>query len=220
MKATFTNLPTEKQERILDAFLREFVRNDFEAASLTQVVAELGIAKGSVYQYFGSKQELYDDLQRISQGVKMRYIQGIDRAQFPDFWEWYRELFAAGIRFDLEQPLHSQFLYRAAQDRSNPELQRMQNEIFQRSLAFFKTMVAEEQEQGLITTQFTADFIAMTVIGQALTLRTYLENILEIDLNRHISDSNTVFAYEREHIFTFVDQCIQLYRQAFSPQVQ
>lgn len=217
MKDTFTRLPGEKRIRILDAFLKEFIQNDFETASLSKVVTELGIAKGSVYQYFGSKLELYQSLQGLCQAEKMKYVMGISREGFDDVWDWYRELFTAGIRFDLERPLHSQFLYRSAQDRTNPTLSQMQSQIFKASVDFFTGIFQEEQALGRIGKAFPAVFIAQTVISQSMALRTHLETTLEIDLNRHISSTNTVFAHEAAHIYAFIDHSIRMFRLAFSP---
>ncbi|MFN8397775.1 MAG: TetR/AcrR family transcriptional regulator [Bacteroidia bacterium] len=220
MKETFKNLPTEKQERILDAFLREFLEKDFEHASLSKVVDLLGIAKGSVYQYFGSKLELYQSLQTICQAEKMRYVLGIERTSQPSFWDWYRELFQAGIRFDMERPLHSQFLYRSNQDRSNPQLSQQRDATFRASIDLFAGIVAKEQEGGELSKDFAAEFISLTIVSQSLALRDYLEVYLRIDLGRHISEDNTVFAREAEHIFAFVDQSIAMLKLAFTPTSQ
>lgn len=217
MKETFKNLPEEKQERILNAFLMEFLERDFEHASLSKVVDQLGIAKGSVYQYFGSKLELYQSLQRICQAEKMRYVLGIEREGKAGFWEWYRELFQAGIRFDMERPLHSQFLYRSHQDRSNPQLSEQRDATFRASIDLFAGIVAREQEAGELSKDFAAEFIALTIVSQSLALRDYLEVYLRIDLGRHITESNTVFAHEAEHIFAFVDQSIAALKLAFTP---
>jgi AcrR family transcriptional regulator len=216
MKETFTRLPPEKQERILQAFLIEFLHNDFENASLSKVVEQLNIAKGSVYQYFGSKLELYQSLQQLCQAEKMRYVMGIDRASQPSFWDWYRALFQAGIRFDLERPLHSQFLYRSSRDRSNPQLSQARDQAFQASIEMFATIIEREQQAGEISHNFPATFISLTMVSQSLALRDYLEVFLGIDLNKHIAESNTVFAHEADHIFEFVDHSITMLKRAFT----
>jgi AcrR family transcriptional regulator len=216
MKETFTRLPAEKQERILQAFLTEFLHNDFENASLTKVVEQLEIAKGSVYQYFGSKLELYQSLQQLCQAEKMRYVMGIDRTSQPSFWDWYRALFEAGIRFDMERPLHSQFLYRSGQDRSNPQLSQMRDQTFRTSIEMFAEIIAREQQAGQISPSFPATFISLTMVSQSLALRDYLEVFLRIDLGKHIAESNTVFAHEAAHIFEFVDNSIAMLKRAFS----
>jgi AcrR family transcriptional regulator len=58
-KPTFFNLPEAKRDRILDLALDEFANNDFESASISRIVARAGIAKGSLYQYFEDKADLY-----------------------------------------------------------------------------------------------------------------------------------------------------------------
>jgi TetR/AcrR family transcriptional regulator len=56
---TFENLPTEKQERITAAALLEFGEKGYAGTSINTLVNRLGIAKGSIFQYFGDKQGLF-----------------------------------------------------------------------------------------------------------------------------------------------------------------
>lgn len=216
MKNTFTRLPKEKQKRIIDAFLMEFKDNDFENASLSKVVETLGIAKGSVYQYFGGKKAVYHSLYELASAKKMHYVQGLDRKDFADFWAWFRALFAAGIQFDLECPLESQFLYRSSQDRSNPEMQEMLASNFKKAIAYFSNIIQAEQDAGKMSREFPSDFIALSITSQSLGIQNYLEHFLQLDLKAHIGESNTVFAHEGEHIFKYIDHSIRMFRQAFS----
>ncbi|RKP50087.1 TetR/AcrR family transcriptional regulator [Cohnella endophytica] len=48
----------DKRERILDAAIHCFARKGFSATSIQEIVDELGMAKGSIYFYFKSKDEL------------------------------------------------------------------------------------------------------------------------------------------------------------------
>ena len=56
---TWWNLEITKRQLIIDACLTEFAAHNMESASLSTIVKELGIAKGSMYQYFTDKEELY-----------------------------------------------------------------------------------------------------------------------------------------------------------------
>lgn len=56
---TFLNLKEEKKERIIHAALAEFSRVAMNEASVTNIVKKAGISRGSFYQYFGGKEELY-----------------------------------------------------------------------------------------------------------------------------------------------------------------
>lgn len=56
---TFHRLPDEKKERILRAARTEFVQYPYEKTSINRILAEAGVPKGSFYQYFDDKSDLF-----------------------------------------------------------------------------------------------------------------------------------------------------------------
>src|SRR6201987_1120351 len=48
-----------KRARIIDAAMRHFAEQGYHAARVGDIAAQLGIAKGSVFQHFGSKDGLF-----------------------------------------------------------------------------------------------------------------------------------------------------------------
>ena len=54
-KDTFTNLPEEKRRHFLNIAIKEFAEHPYNTASISEIVRQAGIAKGSVYQYFENK---------------------------------------------------------------------------------------------------------------------------------------------------------------------
>ena len=59
MNFQFDRLNPEKKERIINAALKEFAQNGYEKASTNEIIKEAEIAKGSLFNYFNSKKELY-----------------------------------------------------------------------------------------------------------------------------------------------------------------
>jgi len=59
---TFQNLNKEKKERIIHAALTEFSERPFNEASITNIVKNANISRGSFYQYFGNKEKIYEYL--------------------------------------------------------------------------------------------------------------------------------------------------------------
>lgn len=57
---TFFNLPAEKKNKILKAANKEFARVPLEQASIKNIVEDAEIARGSFYQYFENKQDLFE----------------------------------------------------------------------------------------------------------------------------------------------------------------
>lgn len=56
---TFLRLPEEKRDRFLNAAWEEFTRVNFSEASTNQIVRRAGIPRGSFYQYFRDKEDLF-----------------------------------------------------------------------------------------------------------------------------------------------------------------
>ncbi|MEX0755870.1 MAG: TetR/AcrR family transcriptional regulator [Actinomycetota bacterium] len=48
-----------KRERIVDAAMRNFAEHGYQGARVEDIASELGIAKGSIFQHFGSKSGLF-----------------------------------------------------------------------------------------------------------------------------------------------------------------
>jgi len=57
-----------KRARIIDAALRHFAEQGYHAARIEDLAAQLGFAKGSIFQYFGSKAGLF--LETYKKAVK------------------------------------------------------------------------------------------------------------------------------------------------------
>lgn len=59
MLSKFFNLDQEKQERIINAAVKEFAQKGFDKASTNEIVKEAGISKGLLFHYFNNKHELF-----------------------------------------------------------------------------------------------------------------------------------------------------------------
>jgi AcrR family transcriptional regulator len=56
---TYEHLPPEKKQRILAAVCRELARVPFDQISINRIVQDAQIARGSFYQYFSGKDDLF-----------------------------------------------------------------------------------------------------------------------------------------------------------------
>ncbi|WP_300412520.1 TetR/AcrR family transcriptional regulator [uncultured Oscillibacter sp.] len=71
---TFLRLPEEKRRRFLDAAWEEFSTVRFVDVSINQIVRRAGIPRGSFYQYFAGKDDLFAYLlEEVRNHVKEEY---------------------------------------------------------------------------------------------------------------------------------------------------
>ncbi len=56
---TFLALPVDRRERLVREAITEFSERPYAEASLSQIAPRARIAKGSIYQYFDDKLDLY-----------------------------------------------------------------------------------------------------------------------------------------------------------------
>ena len=74
----FLNLQSEKQEEIINAAIMEFVQSGFERASTNEIVKRANISKGSLFNYFNSKKDLYIYLIEYSVQIIEGIVEQID----------------------------------------------------------------------------------------------------------------------------------------------
>ena len=116
LSTTFHNLPPQRQQRVLDAAMREFTTHGYEAASTNRIVAELGIAKGTLFKYARTKVALY--LYLYEQVLTEIAVIQDDPATYttPDLFLRVEDLFEALLAYAAREPLRYRFSMRASLD--------------------------------------------------------------------------------------------------------
>lgn len=78
---TFLRLPEEKRTRFLNAAWEEFTSTRFADVSINQIVRKAGIPRGSFYQYFLDKEDLFAYLlEEVREHVKREYRRALEDA--------------------------------------------------------------------------------------------------------------------------------------------
>ena len=112
-KQTFLNLPEEKRKVIIDAAIEEFAEYGLENASTNRIVANSGIAKGSFYQYFVGKQDVFMYLLTVLEREKIEYFKGKHPPSANmDTFQYFRWMIKAGMEFNTSHPLLTQAISR------------------------------------------------------------------------------------------------------------
>lgn len=79
-RETFLRLPEEKRTRFLNAAWEEFTRTSFADVSINRIVHRAGIPRGSFYQYFADKGDLFIYLmERVQSSFLRSYEQLVQK---------------------------------------------------------------------------------------------------------------------------------------------
>jgi len=112
-KQTFLNLPEEKRNNIIHAAIEEFAEYGLENASTNRIVANSGISKGSFYQYFEDKQDVFMYLLTVLEHEKMEYFKGKHPPSTNmDTFQYFRWMIKTGMEFNTSHPLLTQAISR------------------------------------------------------------------------------------------------------------
>lgn len=95
-KATFFNLPKEKQDFLMKSAMKEFSRVPVYEASISNIVKTANISRGSFYQYFEDKEDLFyyllEENTKTHSGTFSDILQKNDGHIFPAFTEVFHNM--------------------------------------------------------------------------------------------------------------------------------
>lgn len=109
MNEAFSNIQSDKQERIINAAMQEFVTNGYTNASTNAIVKEAGISKGSLFHYFSNKKELYFFLIDHTDTVIQDVYEAIDLNE-PDLFKRLSNVGLTKLKIQQQYPGTFDFL--------------------------------------------------------------------------------------------------------------
>ena len=221
-KPTFFNLAPEKRQRLIEQAIIEFSERSYRDASLSRIVARTGIAKGSLYQYFEHKLDLYrwlllEELPRR----KREHMQTEPRLAAPaDMREALREMVLSGLEFMRDNPRLALLGMRASSPTTDPELaplfgelQRIGHEGF---LEFLRAQVAQRHIRADLDLDVAGRVVA-SVLGYGV--RDLLLGLLGVDVYELLQGETKTEELGREKLLPVVDATVGILMEGLAPKV-
>lgn len=216
-KNTFFNLPEEKRELILNLAIEEFAEKDYKNASISNLVARAGIAKGSFYQYFEDKRDLYLYLIQLAGEEKKRFL---EQKSPPDpnmnLFDFLRWSIHEGAQFEFSNPLLAKVAARALfSDRplGDSPFEQLQTMV----KAYYQGLVQLGKAQGVIREDLDDDMVAFL-------LSTIFNNFGKYILDRNQIDANELeqgaFDYRSIQMKDQTNQLIDILQNGLTPKKQ
>ncbi|MEK3806454.1 TetR/AcrR family transcriptional regulator [Metabacillus sp. SLBN-84] len=146
----------KKKRHILDSSLKAFGEKGFQLATIDDIVAESGLSKGAIYNYFKSKEEIYLQLmQRKTEeniaGLKERFrIKETAEEKLRQFFENYLEI---KLSPDWQRMIgvHLEFWIHSGRDE---ELKRVMTARYEE---VYRTLLMEILQEGTERKEFRPD---------------------------------------------------------------
>jgi len=112
---TWARVDPARRAAIIEAAEAEFGAHGFSGGSLNVIARRAGVAKGSLFQYFADKRDLYAFIADIGSQRVRSYIEDLIRELDPSrpFFEFLTDLLDAWVAYFAEHP-HERALHAAA----------------------------------------------------------------------------------------------------------
>ena len=180
--ATYFNLPPEKRMRIFQASVNEFAERNVEAANLSNIVSEAKISRGSIYQYFADKDDLYIHVVESLREKRAEYARpAFDLYKKEPFLVFFEMLYIRNGEFFLKNPQQlevGKHMYSHAHGVSRKLIQKYQNHYRE----LFLIAIDYDMDRGMIRSDINRAVLADLCVHflTDVFIFQYLDNYLSI----------------------------------------
>lgn len=217
-KDTFFNLAEPKRTHIADVALQEFSERSYAAASISRIVAQAGIAKGSFYQYFDNKLDLFRWLLLdVGLRAKIEFMQRCEAPTPGDFFSELEHMYLCALRFGFAHPRLSRVARSMRQGAGqSPELVELQAEVGRMAHRNMKLLLQRAQAHGQLRSDLDLDLAAdmlLAVSQQGLDLA--LLRTLGVDVYELCAHPEVERGFDEAAQRELIGKIIDLVRRAF-----
>ena len=192
-KQTFINLPEEKRNVILNAAIDEFAEYGFESASINRIVSNSGISKGSFYQYFEDKRDVFMHLLTVIEQEKMAYFKDKHPpSNNMDTFQYFRWMIKAGMEFNSAYPRITQAISRVLL-LEGLYYGKFFGDYHQKTLDALRMMIKSAIERGEVDPSIDIDLAVMVMDTWSNAISTYIlnEGMKQKDMMKWVRSSKT-----------------------------
>ena len=200
-KETFFNLPDEKRKLIISAAIEEFSGAGYNTASINRICRNSNIPKGSFYQYFTDKLDLYAYIMSMAIEEKIKFFSAA-LAEFSTLTlpEQFRLLFKKGIEFAGKYPQYAAIGEQFSKENDETARSAVLKEGNKQSESLFAKMISNAKAKGEIDSDI--DTFALTLLLQSLNDA----------VNKYMISKfgNSSYVCNQEEVNSFVDSLLKI----------
>jgi len=160
---TFHNLKLSKKEKIIEAITDELSRTTYDNINIQNIIKQASIPRGSFYQYFNGKDDMYHYFMTYIGQTKMIYFKDIFTITDKSFIERVEALYLAGLNFKRDYP---KFVKAGEFMMSSPIYQNSDvvKQGFEQILSIYESWIKHDQQLGLIRPELDSKVLASIIM--------------------------------------------------------
>lgn len=211
-----TKKPDERIDEFLNAAQQLFFKKGYDKTSVDNITQKVGVAKGTFYLYFKSKEDVLDGLaNRIIESSLNQTREVVDRTDL-NALEKLKRYYSTSRNYKVANKNRMKVMMRALSRKENSILR---NKIMQRSMELnipeFNKIINQGVEEGVFRVKYPdqiGEFIFMLSDRVSYDIREYM-----LDLDKHPENLEIVItkirAYEHvlEKILSIPEGTLKLY---------
>ncbi|MCV7101672.1 TetR/AcrR family transcriptional regulator [Mycobacterium palustre] len=178
---TWARVDPARRAAVIEAAEAEFGAHGFSRGSLNVIARRAGVAKGSLFQYFADKRDLYAFIADIASQRVRAYMEDLIRGLDPGrpFFEFLTELLDGWVAYYAEHP-HERALHAAATLEVDTEARvSVRNVIHRHYLEVLRPLVHAAQARGDLRPDADTDVLLslLLLIFPHLALAPYMRGL-------------------------------------------
>lgn len=161
---TFYNLPVDKRNKIMKAAMAEFADKGYQGALIESIANRAGVAKGSMYQYFENKKELFIYTFDFAVQSKLDYVNTVIEANIKTpYFELIEKLLIKSIDYARENP-YTYTVYQDTIDSAPIEIrQQIDKKITELGKKYYLNSLLEASHNGELQRNINLELAAFVV---------------------------------------------------------
>lgn len=185
-KETFLQLKSEKREHILHTAAKVLAERGFARTDVAEIARRVGVAKGSIYNYFSSKEDLYlhvcrDGMQRSRQAV---YGQ-LDSKK--NIFDQIGHIFRSGFDFAETHPEYIRLYLNVASAGMEPFAEKLTLEVEKFTADYLKKQIQIGIDEGLVRADIDINLTAFLINNlYVMLLVSLVSRHFQIRLNEYL----------------------------------
>jgi AcrR family transcriptional regulator len=159
----------DKKDLIINAALQLFVNNGFHGTATGKIAQEAGVANGTLFQYFKTKDELVITLYIHIKDEQAEYVSK-NTATNADIKETIKTQVLSSLYWALDNPTKFRFIQ---QFHTSPYLGKIEQDILNKHVEPHLTLIQKGITQGILKT-LSADLIFTLLSNQVFGLYQFI----------------------------------------------